>query len=132
VHLFDVAVARNREHLICEGQGFSPENLGVDRLVKIPYLRPAFARRLAEARWMFAAHEVPVGVVVDLQQVPTPKHDHRKLGGEREVHYRPKAPSPVLDGSKGCLRPLVDTHERCCFIAPDWPRGYGWKVGDVT
>lgn len=81
---------------------------------------------------MFAAHEVPVGVVVDLQQVPTLKHEHRKLAGERKVHYRPKAPSPVLDGSKGCLRPLVDTHERCCFIAPDWPRGYGWKVGDVT
>ena len=60
--------------MFVKGQRFTSLHDGfADRLQETPNLRPAFARPLAEALWVFAVHQVAKAIVIYLYEVWSPE-----------------------------------------------------------
>jgi len=99
------------EGLAVEAAPPAAEHRLVDRGVEVPDLGPALARPLAEGAGVPRAADRGVAVVVDLDEIGPPQHDHRERRGEDDIDRGPQAPRPSVRGPERRPRPVERAHQ---------------------
>ena len=119
VALLEKAVPIEAQQSGFDVRGAPGEDLVDHRLDDVPDFRPAFAPPLSHRAWMLGgAEDGPVTVVVELDEVRSPPHEHRVLGRKENAEHGAQGLRPRLDRAYRRVRPVDGAHERLHLAAP--------------
>jgi hypothetical protein len=111
VVVLELTVGRERIDPLLEGDRLPVEDAGVDALVDVPRLGPALLGALPQSPGVLGAHDQPVAIVVELDELRSPQEDQRKAGAEDEVRRRLQALRPALHGAQRRRAPVLRAAE---------------------